>query len=65
MDKNNGTEYHIGNGHFINIKTSNIVKLYEQFIVYTEDGPITLNAEVSVDFAEIDSKYHEIGRAHV
>lgn len=60
MDKNIGTEYHIGNGHFINIKASNLVRLYEQFVVYTEDGPIFLNVEVSADFAEIDEKYHEI-----
>jgi hypothetical protein len=60
MDKNNGIEFHIGQGHFVNIKTSNVVKLYEQFVIYTEDGPVSLNVEVSADFAEIEPKYHEI-----
>ena len=53
-------EYHLGNGDFINIKTSSIVTLNEQFIVYTENGPITLNAEIKADFATIDKQYHEI-----
>lgn len=60
MSKKNEQELHIGNGQFINIKTSNVVKLYEQFIVYTEDGPVSLNVEVLADFATIDKKYHEI-----
>lgn len=57
---NNGTEHHLGHGHYINIKNSNIVKLYEQFVVYTEEGPQFLNVKVMADFAEIDPKYHEI-----
>lgn len=60
MSKKNEQEFHIGNGQFINIKTTNVVKLYEQFIVYTEDGPVSLNVEVSADFATIDKKHHEI-----
>jgi hypothetical protein len=54
------TDFHIGNGSYINMKTSSIVKLTEQFIIYTPDGPITLNTDVVADFATIDSKYHEI-----
>lgn len=53
-------EFHIGNGHFINIQTSNLIKLEEQFIVYGDDGPVSLNVEIIADFAEIDEKYHEI-----
>jgi len=60
MSKKNEQEFHIGNGQFINIKTTNVVKLYEQFIVYTEDGPVSLNVEVLADFATIDKKHHEI-----
>ena len=59
MDKKE-TDLHLGNGSFMNIKTSQNVKLYEQFIIYNEDGPITLNVEISADFAQIDEKYHEI-----
>lgn len=60
MSNNNGTDHHLGHGQFINIKTSNLVRLYEQFVVHSEDGPISLLVEVSADFAEIDPKYHEI-----
>lgn len=59
MSKGEG-EFHLGNGDFINMKSSQIVKLKEQFTIYTPDGPITLNAEVTTDFAEIPKKYHEV-----
>ncbi len=53
-------EFHLGNGDFINVKTSSFVTLTEQFVVYTEDGPITLNVDIKADFATIDKQYHEI-----
>ena len=53
-------EFHLGGGDFLNIKSAQLVKLSEQFIVYTEDGPISLNVEITADFAEISEKYHEI-----
>lgn len=53
-------DFHIGNGSYLNLQASNVVKLQEQLIVYTEDGPITLNVDVSADFVKIDKKYHEI-----
>lgn len=54
------SDFHIGNGSYINVQTSNLVKLEEQFIVYTEDGPVTLKVDVIADFAKIDEQYHEI-----
>ena len=54
------TDFHIGNGSYVNMKTSSIVKLTEQFTIHTPDGPITLNTDVVADFATIDPKYHEI-----
>ncbi len=56
----NDGDYHIGNGSYLNLKTTSIVKLQEQFILYTEDGPISAVVDVSADFAKIDQKYHEI-----
>jgi hypothetical protein len=53
-------QFHLGNGDFLNIKSTQIVKLQEQFVVYSEDGPIFLNVDVQADFAEIPKKYHEI-----
>jgi len=53
-------EFHIGNGDFLNIKSSQVVKLKEDFVVFSEDGPIHLNVDVSADFSEIPEKYHEI-----
>lgn len=55
-----GNDFHIGNGSYINIQASNVVKLQEQFVIYTEDGPKTLSVDISADFVNIDQKYHEI-----
>lgn len=54
------TDFHIGDGSYINVQTSSIVKLNEQFIVHTEEGPIALTVDIIADFAKIDKKYHEI-----
>jgi hypothetical protein len=53
-------DFHVGNGSYLNLKTSSVVKLQEQFIIYSEDGPISIVVDVSADFAKIDKKYHEI-----
>lgn len=58
--KRKETEHHLGNGDFINIKASEIVRLHETFYVHTQEGPITLTVEISADFADIEKKYHEI-----
>lgn len=57
---NKSNEYHIGNGSYINIQTSSLVKMQEQFIVYTDDGPISLTVDIVADFETIDKNYHEI-----
>lgn len=57
---NSDGNFHLGNGDFINIKSSQIVKLNEQFVVYDIEGPIYLTVDVTADFAEIPEKYHEI-----
>ena len=49
----------LGNS-YINIKTSTTVKLNEEFIVYTDDGPITLKVDINADFIDLPEKYHEI-----
>ena len=48
------TNFHIGNGSYINIQTSSIIKLSEEFVVYTEDGPISLTVDIVADFAKIE-----------
>ena len=53
-------EHHLGNGDFINIKASQIVKLHETFYVHTQEGPVTLTVEIGADFADIPTEYHEI-----
>ena len=50
------TNFHIGNGSYINIQTSSIIKLSEEFVVYTEDGPISLTVDIVADFAKIEKK---------
>lgn len=60
-EKNNHglTSINIGSD-YLNVKTSTIVKLNEEFVVMTEDGPIELIVEISADFVKIPEKYHEI-----
>ena len=57
---NSNNDFHIGDGSYLNIKTSSVVKLNERFTVYTESGPISLVVSITADFVEIDEKYHEI-----
>ncbi len=54
------TDLHMGNGYFMNIKTSNNVTLYEAFTIDDDGTPIRLNVQITADFAEIPEKYHEI-----
>jgi hypothetical protein len=53
------TEYNLGTD-YINIKATSIIKLKEGFIIYTEDGPVDLNVDITADLADVPSKYHEI-----
>lgn len=52
-------ELNLGND-YISVKTSNLVKLKEFFMVYSENGPIELEIDISADFSTIPEKYHEI-----
>lgn len=53
------TEYNLGSG-YIKVKSSSIVKLNEEFNVFTQDGPIALDVEITADFNTIPEKYHEV-----
>ena len=53
-------ELSLGSSHYVNIKASTVVTLFEQFVVDTDDGPQFLNVKISADFDEIPKKYHEI-----
>jgi len=55
----NKKTYNIGNS-YINIKTSTIVKLNEEFLIYTDDGPISLKVDINADFVDVPEKYHEV-----
>jgi hypothetical protein len=48
------------NTKYVNIKSSTIVSLNENFIVQTLDGPISMEVEIKADFASIPEKYHEV-----
>jgi hypothetical protein len=47
-------------GDTIHIKTSTIVKLHERIVVQYDNGPIELIVEITADFDEIPTRYHEI-----
>jgi hypothetical protein len=53
VDINMGTEY-------LTVKSSTVVKLFEDFEVITENGPINLRVDISADFEKIPEEYYEI-----
>ncbi len=50
---------YLGSNH-INFKVSNTVKLKEEFLLLSEDGPINLDVEIIADFESVPQKYHEV-----
>ena len=55
------TEHHLGNGDFINIKASQIVKLKDTLSYTTQEGPVVhLTFEITADFADINEEHHEV-----
>lgn len=56
---NNKTSYNLGNT-YVNLRQSNVVRLNEEFLVYTESGPISLKTEIEADFNDIPEEYHEV-----
>jgi hypothetical protein len=53
-------DIHIGGSDYVNIKTSTVVKLREDFTIMSEEGPITISVDINADFVGIPQKYHEI-----
>lgn len=53
-------DLHLGSANYVNVKASTIVSLNEQFLVLGDDGPITMIAEIKVDFAGIPERYREV-----
>jgi hypothetical protein len=51
--------YNISSDH-INIRTSTIVSLNEEFSVFTQEGPLTLSVQITADLVNIPEKYHEV-----
>lgn len=45
---------------YVNVKTSTIIKLQEEFTVITENGPIGLVVDIHADLINIPQKYHEV-----
>jgi hypothetical protein len=56
---NINADINIGND-FLTVKSSTVVKLFEDFEVITERGPINLRVDISADFEKIPEEYHEI-----
>jgi len=52
-------ETHIGNS-YINIQTSTIVRMSESFTLQTTDKNLELNVNITADFKDIPSEYHEV-----
>lgn len=56
----NDGDISVGGSDYINVKSSNVVKLQENFTVYTESGPINLRVDISADFIDIPREYQEV-----
>lgn len=56
---NVNTAYNLGT-EYVNVKSSTVVKLNEEFIVHTEEGPYVLSTEITADFGTVPEKYHEV-----
>lgn len=54
-----GVTYNLGGDH-ISVKASSVVKIKEGFVIFTVDGPIDLNVDITADLADVPLKYHEI-----
>ena len=59
MKENNNTTYHLGSD-YINVQQASIVKLKESFNIYTDNGPINLDTEITADFNKVPEEYHEL-----
>ncbi len=44
----------------LNIQSSCIVSLKEEFVIFTENGPIHLEVDISADMVKIPEEYREI-----
>lgn len=52
-------DYNFGSKN-ISVKTSTVVKLREELVLQTFDGPVMLEVEIVADLKEIPEKYHEV-----
>lgn len=55
----NDNSFNIGTD-FINIKTTDSVKMKETFTLLTQDGVHVLDVKISADFENIPKEYHEV-----
>jgi hypothetical protein len=53
------SNYNLGTD-YVNIKTTTVVRLDDQVILFSENGPITLKIDITADFGTVDPKYHEV-----
>ena len=53
-------EVYLGNGNNLTIKTSNVVTLYDTFMVLDKKKTIELQVTITADFNTVPEKYHEI-----
>jgi hypothetical protein len=54
-----GNDINIGSDYFT-LKSSTVIRMNEEFVVYSEEGPIVLRTRITADFENIPPKYHEI-----
>jgi hypothetical protein len=44
----------------LTVKTNSLVKVVKGINLYTEDGVLLIEPEISLDFKNIPNKYHEL-----
>jgi hypothetical protein len=58
MSENKG-EIHIGGGHHLTIKASQIVRMKETIRLFKNNKVVELDIEITTDFEKIPSEYHQ------
>lgn len=54
------TEVHVGSGDHLTVEITKLVELREDFVLFTENGPVTLEAKITVNLSTIPEQYHEV-----
>lgn len=59
-DNQENMDVNFGDANYLSIKSSFVVTLKQEFVLFTEEGGITLEADVTADLAKVPEKYRGV-----